>query len=209
VFADQARQHLAHFHNNRIQIQNARLQNLHPTERQQLPSHAYGAAGGFLNLLYVSLATFIGRHAIREHVRVPSNNGEEIIEIVRDPSRKPANGFHLVRLAQTRLEFSLLELDFLQTITHAPKSPSHYRYFILAAALQKEATIPSLKGSHARNEIAQGPSKRIREHETEQSSHGNGEQAEAKKYAIQLRQEERCLVKRSENAEASSRHGST
>ena len=114
-----------------------------------------------------------------------------------------------MRLAQTRLEFSLLELDFLQTITHAPKSPSHYRHFILAAVLQWEAVIPSLKGSHARNEIAQGPSKRVREHETEQSSHDNRQKAEAKKYAIQLRQEERCLVKRSENAEAGSRPGST
>src|SRR5438445_10878704 len=30
--------------------------------------------------LFRSLATFIGGHAIREHVRVPSNNGEEIID---------------------------------------------------------------------------------------------------------------------------------
>ena len=87
-----------------IQVQHARLQHLHAAERQQLARQRHGAVGGFANLLGAALQGIVGFRAIQKQIAVAANDGQQIIEIVRDAAGQAADGFHLVRLAQAFLE---------------------------------------------------------------------------------------------------------
>ena len=136
VLADQAREHLAHFGDDGVQVDHARLQHLHAAEGQQLARHGNGAAGGFLNLLHAFLVESVRAFAVLEQIAIAADDGQQIIEVVRDAARQPAHGFHFVGLAQSFFELPLLLLRAFQAGAHADKRVGDFRDFVAAARFQ-------------------------------------------------------------------------
>ena len=62
-----------------------------PTQR------TFGRLG---NRTYVTLLLFIGQIGAREQLGGCADDGEQIVEVMRDPAREPANRLHLLRLRQ-------------------------------------------------------------------------------------------------------------
>ena len=52
-----------------------------------------------------------------------ADDREQIIEVVRDAAGEPADGFHLVSLAQALLELLLFALRFLEVARMRSKAP--------------------------------------------------------------------------------------
>ena len=88
-----------------VQIEDLRLQDLPPTEREKLARQARSSVNGRLDLLEV-LLNVMGRPEVqRDQLRVAANDHEQVVEVVRDPTGQLPDGFHLLRLAELLLCF--------------------------------------------------------------------------------------------------------
>jgi hypothetical protein len=73
-------------------------QHLPPAEREQLAGELGGALGRFPALLEVAPRHMIRRQLRGRHVGVAADGGEQVVQLVRDPTRKPDDRVHLVAL---------------------------------------------------------------------------------------------------------------
>ena len=80
-------------------------------ERQQLPRQFRAAPGGALRARGHGAHALIGAHP-RDQFRVHHDDVEQVIEVVRDPTRQLTERFHLLRLHQHRLNLGTL-VNFL------------------------------------------------------------------------------------------------
>ena len=103
VLADQPAQHHVHVADRRVQVEDPRLQHLPAAEREQLARERGRAVGRPLDLLGVPAQLRVGRAADQE-LAVPGDRREQVVEVVRDAAGEPADRFHLLRLAQLRLD---------------------------------------------------------------------------------------------------------
>src|SRR5215813_11162639 len=67
-------------------------------EREQLPDQRCSPFASFQCLFYLSTEQVLRTQFGQEDLAIAHDNGQEIIEIMRDPSGQPADRFHLLGL---------------------------------------------------------------------------------------------------------------
>ena len=77
-----------------------RRQHLLAAEREQLTCKGGGALGGAGDLLGRAPEIRLGPETLQEKFRVARDHHQEIVEIVCDASGEPANGLHLLGVAE-------------------------------------------------------------------------------------------------------------
>src|SRR5579862_1051141 len=83
-----------------IHIHQLWLQYLAAAEGKQLPGEDAGTIGGTEDLFHF-LPPWIRRlGSVQEHMAVSANNRQKIVEVMSNASRQPANGLHLLCLAE-------------------------------------------------------------------------------------------------------------
>ena len=110
MFADKARDHLVHFGDGAVEVDDTGLEDLHAAEREKLASHRDGAVGSLLDLLDVFALGWFPT-AIEKQVAIAANHRKEIIEIVRDSAGEPPDCLHFLSLHQ--LFFQMLSLSYV------------------------------------------------------------------------------------------------
>ncbi len=85
--------------NDRIQVEHARLQHLAPAEGEELPGERGGPLARLLDLLGVTPEALV-LLAGDEELGVAADRGQEVVEVVCDAAREPADRLHLLRLAE-------------------------------------------------------------------------------------------------------------
>ena len=105
IFTDETPQHAVHIGDQRIEIQHFRRDKLTAAERQQLTSQPGCPVCRFLNLLHIFPHSIGGSQPAKQQLAVPSNHGQEVIEVVRDPAGQSPDGFHFLSLAQLGFGF--------------------------------------------------------------------------------------------------------
>ncbi len=170
MLTDQTREHLAHLDDDGVQLNHARLQNLHPAERQQLARHGNGAARRFLNLLHTTPMKIVRAFTVDQEIAVAPDYREQIVEIVRHAARESAHGFHLVGLTKPLLKLPMLVLSLLHIGTHPNECAGDFRDFIATAAFEQVIKIALLQSANARYQTRERPRKRMRNQEHERAA---------------------------------------
>ena len=98
VLADQSADHLVDVGDAEVEIDRPRLEHLLAAERQQLPGDGDGPVGGPLHFLDRFLGAGVKASVARQEVGIASNDGEQVIEIVGDAARQPADRLEFLRL---------------------------------------------------------------------------------------------------------------
>ena len=92
----------------RADIEHLRLQRLPAGKRQQLRGQLGGALHGFGDRVDVAAAPLLRQFAAAQEVGRGADDGQEIVEIVRDAAGELADRFHLLRLPQRFLALAAL-----------------------------------------------------------------------------------------------------
>src|SRR5260370_18224609 len=112
VFAHQPPEELVEIHHDGVEIEDFRPQYLVAAEGQQLAKQRDGAIGGIFNAPDIAMQLRPVQAALYSHLDVTLDDGQKIIEIVRDTSRQPSHGLHLARLQQLIFEhFPVGDID--------------------------------------------------------------------------------------------------
>ena len=104
LLADQPAQHLTRLLHHGIAVQQARFEHRFPAEQQQLTGQQCGPLTGITNGCQVVTQPIIDREAIDQRLGVAVDDGQEIVEIMRDSTRKLTDCLHLLGLAQLFFE---------------------------------------------------------------------------------------------------------
>ena len=91
---------LVEIHDDGVEIEDFRLQNLLAAEGEQLANQSDGAIGGFFDVPDIAVQLRPVLAALQGHLEVAFDDGQKIIEIVRDASGKPAHRLNLAGLLQ-------------------------------------------------------------------------------------------------------------
>ena len=104
VLADEAAQHRLHAAHDLVQIDDAGLHDLLPAEGEELPGQGGGPVGGLLHQLDVAAKRTLGRELEQQQLAPAGDDGEQVVEVVRDPAGEPPDRFHLLGVTELRLE---------------------------------------------------------------------------------------------------------
>ena len=116
VVADQAAQHLVRLDDDRVQVDDARLQYLLASEGEELLRQCRSALSRQLDRLHVRpLADFARVEAAEEEATVDRDDGQQVVEVVSDPTGETADCVELLRLVK-----ALLELLAVADVVHHP-----------------------------------------------------------------------------------------
>ena len=108
VLADQPAHQPPDFANDDVDVEHFGPEHLLAAEGQELPRQQAGAMRGALDLVEILGAEIGGVERRRHQLGVAGDDGQQVVEVVRDAAGEPADGFHLHRLRQLLLR--LLEL---------------------------------------------------------------------------------------------------
>ena len=103
VLADDARQHLEQAGHRLVHVHDARLEDLVPAEGQQLRRQRHRALARLADLRE------LGEHRMPRgqlhggEVAVAEDRGQQVVEVVRDPSRQAAHRLELLRLIESSI----------------------------------------------------------------------------------------------------------
>ena len=116
VLADQAVQHLVGVDDDRVEVDDARLQHLLAPEGEELLRQRRGALCRLLDRLHVRPLAGLARvEAAEQEAAVHGDDGQEVVEVVRDAAGEAADGVELLRLVE-----ALLELLAVADVVHHP-----------------------------------------------------------------------------------------
>ena len=104
LLADQPAQHLTRLLHHGVAVQQARFEHRFPAEQQQLAGQQRRPLTGITNGCQVVTHPIIDRETIDQHLGVAVDDGQEIVEIVRDSARKLTDCLHLLGLPQLFFE---------------------------------------------------------------------------------------------------------
>ena len=76
------------------------MSHLPAAEGEQLTGERAGAVSGFSNRFYFFQQCRGAAQRFAQQMGVAGDDGQQIVEVVGNPSGKPADGFHLLRLAK-------------------------------------------------------------------------------------------------------------
>ena len=104
VLAHQAAEHALHPPDERVEVDHLRLEDLLPAEREELAGERARPLGGVVDLHEVC-AQRVALCDVRDgKARVAQDHRQQVVEVVRDAAREPADGLELLRLRELRLE---------------------------------------------------------------------------------------------------------
>ena len=111
VLADDAPEHRRDPVHHLAEIEHGRLEHLLAAEREQLVRQVRRAVRRLDDLVQIvrRSAVLIGAH--QRELRVAGDDGDEIVEVVRDAAGERADGLELLRLAELRLALAQRLLD--------------------------------------------------------------------------------------------------
>ena len=114
--ADRPAQQFRHALHQPVDVDRLDLLRMLAGEREQALHQRGGALGGLARRIEQALdARIVVADAARGHVDVAEDDGEHVVEVVRDAARQPADRLHLLRLTQRLLgRFAAADL-LLQT----------------------------------------------------------------------------------------------
>ena len=104
VIAEQPLEEPADIGEHLVQVERARLQHLPPAEREQLLRQLGGAVGGALDLAEVARQLRVAVRALEQQRRVARDPGQQVVEVVGDTAREPAEALELLGVQELRLE---------------------------------------------------------------------------------------------------------
>ena len=87
-----------------VQVEDLGLDDLLAAEHQQLPGEVRGSRASAADLLDVAAHGIVALQIHHHQLRVAQDDREQVVEVVRDPSRQLAHGFHLLGLPQLPFE---------------------------------------------------------------------------------------------------------
>ena len=108
IFADEALEHRPHAGDDRVEIEQRRLDDLLAAEGQQLAGELGGALAGFPNRRDVRPPGIVRVEILEQQLAIPQHHGEQVVEIVGDASGEPSDRFHLLGLLKLRLQRAAL-----------------------------------------------------------------------------------------------------
>jgi hypothetical protein len=111
LLADQALQQFGHAGDDLAEIQERRLEHLLPAERQELPGQQRRPLRGLVDALDRAAMRMVGRHGLEQQTAAPQDDGQKVVEIVRDAARKPSDRLHLLELPELDLALVQRPLD--------------------------------------------------------------------------------------------------
>ena len=115
VVAECARQQAAQAGDDFVKVEDARRHHAAAAEGQQLARELPGAFGGTGDLLHAVARGLAERLIGAQQSAMSQDDGEDIVEIMRDARRQPSDGFELLRVAQ--LCFELLPVGDVGDVT--------------------------------------------------------------------------------------------
>jgi len=83
-----------------VKVDHHRLEHLPAAESQELPCQNGRAMRGGLYESEVQSPRVAGRQMGQGELAPANDHGQEVVEVVRDAARQPAQGFHLLGLAE-------------------------------------------------------------------------------------------------------------
>ena len=92
----------------RADIEDLRLQRLPPGKGQQLPGQLGGALDGVGDRVDIAAAPLFRQFAAAQEIGRRADDGQEVVEVVRDAAGQLADRLHLLRLAQRFLALAAL-----------------------------------------------------------------------------------------------------
>ena len=104
VVAEQALQERADLGDDGIQVERARIQHLAAAEGEQLLRQLGGAVGSALDLAEVAAQLDVAVCSLEQERGVAGDAGEQVVEVVRDAAREPAEALELLRVQELHLE---------------------------------------------------------------------------------------------------------
>jgi len=155
VFAKKSLEEAAGFHDEVVEIEDAGLKQLPAAESKQLAGERGGAVGDFADLLAIGPGGIGGLDLIEGEVAVALDDGEEIVEIVRDAAGETAEGVHFLRLA--KLVFELFALGFiaLKSAAHAGKGACERAQFVATDGGEWECKVALFERANAVHQRAE------------------------------------------------------
>src|SRR5690348_15246702 len=112
VLAQYAREHLDHVADQIVQVQDRRGQNLLPTKGQKLARERSRPLPCFFNFFNMLDQGVLPAELSLEKLSVADNDAQEIVEVVSNSSRQPADGLHFSGHLQLALEDPFLRYVF-------------------------------------------------------------------------------------------------
>src|SRR5205085_1867766 len=100
VFADQPSKHLLHAGDDLVEVHDTGLKQLATAEGEELSREVRCALACPLDLLEIREHWVSLPQVRREKRRVTDDDGKEVVEVMRDPTCKIADGLHLLRLPE-------------------------------------------------------------------------------------------------------------
>ncbi len=104
VLADHPPEDELHVAYDRAQLDDRRREDLPPAEREELPREPRRVLERRGDVLEVLPALLVAREVAEEELRVALDDGQDVVEVVGDPSGEPPDRLHLLRLAELLLE---------------------------------------------------------------------------------------------------------
>ena len=103
VLADQPPHHPVQGSDDQVHVENHRLGHLLAREREELTGQHGGALGRGLDLPGAAFTRCSGKQ-VEQGFAVPHENGQDIVEVVRDSARQPSDCLHFLRLEEAPLQ---------------------------------------------------------------------------------------------------------
>jgi len=96
-----------------------------------------------------------------QRLEIAEDDGEEIVEVVRNAAREAAKRFHLLRLAELILELLLLGLVGLKNAACVIEGPRNASDFIPALGFEREVEVAPLERANSIDETRERSGERI------------------------------------------------
>ena len=106
-FPDDPLEQTLHTGNRGVQADDAGLQDLLAREREELFRQLRRPLSGVLDLRNLLEERILLRDVLEREAAVPQNRGQQVVEVMCDPAREKADGFHLLRLPELFFQATL------------------------------------------------------------------------------------------------------
>ena len=100
VLSDEPLEHLLHAREKLVQVEHPGLDNLLPAEHQELSGETSRSQRCLSNFVYVRSQRVGGLEIVENQLSVAEDDGEHVVEVVRDPAGETPDRFHLLRLSE-------------------------------------------------------------------------------------------------------------
>ena len=108
VGTQRSAQQVGHAPNDVVEVDDGRFERLFPREREQAVGQFTAAFRRPESIVEVFPSLGIAAHALFQQLQIADDDGEQVVEIVRDAAGELAHGLHLLRLAELLLHLPTL-----------------------------------------------------------------------------------------------------